>query len=181
MRSRSKRTALSKRFSKDKEQIRYRNQEYPKEGDDTCDPWNAEMVIHGIDEQWERCREDRSKEGVCRHSTRGIFLESVYQIVQSALKNSEEAEPHHGGSNTWGYPSGISTRCPSENEETCGDLRVSISSSKQTHKDTDDSEVLQVSSATETGATRNTIRNRKNRLRNVHTTRKEDGSEHHRR
>lgn len=43
-------TALSKRFSKEEEQVRYRNQEQCKKGEHTRGPWDAEMVIHGVDE-----------------------------------------------------------------------------------------------------------------------------------
>ena len=35
-------------------------------------------------------------------AARGISLEAFHQI-QSALQNSERAEPYHGGTNIWGY------------------------------------------------------------------------------
>ena len=61
-------------------------------------------MVHRRNNQWKGRSEDAPQESIRSNSTRRILLESIDEIVERRLEDSEEPNAHHGKSNTRGDP-----------------------------------------------------------------------------
>ena len=74
-------------------------------------------MIHGINKQWKDSREQTPQKRRRRHRAGRIALKGIDQVIERRLKDREEAEPQHRGTDTRRDPRIGLRRRPAKDEE----------------------------------------------------------------